>query len=145
MIAFLDTSAVVKLYIQEVGSAFIREYVQGCSAVLVSAVAYPEGRAALARSHRDGSLDLADYDAAKQGFDADWDRFVVLPAATPTLRLAGDLAERHRLRGFDAVHLASAIVARTVQSSATVDFAAWDARLLAAARAEQFHVVGGTP
>ena len=145
MIAFLDTSALVKIYVQEQGSIFIRQYVQSCSAVLVSAVAYPESRAALARVRRAGSLDLTAFDSAKRQFEADWVRMVVFPAVTSTLRLAGDIAERHKLRGFDAVHLASAIVARESEHSAPVSFATWDGQLLEAARAEQFDVVGGLP
>ena len=56
MIVFLDTSALVKLYVQEDGSDDIRRYVGTCDAVMVSAAAYPEARAALARVYRDGSL-----------------------------------------------------------------------------------------
>jgi predicted nucleic acid-binding protein len=142
MIVFLDTSALVKLYVQEQGSEYIRRYVGACDAVMVSAVAYPEGRAALARVHRNGSLDAPDYQLAKQQLETDWIRMVVLPATTSTLRIAGDLAEHHALRGFDAVHLACALVGRTAQHGSPVSFATWDGELVAAARREQFEIVG---
>lgn len=141
MIVFLDTSALVKLYVQEEGSAFIRGYVESCTAVLVSAVAYPESRAALARVRRAGSLNPSDYELAKQRLESDWSQMAVLPAVTSTLRMAGDLAERHKLRGFDAVHLASAIVARESQRRTPISFATWDGQLLDAARGEQLAVV----
>jgi predicted nucleic acid-binding protein len=145
MIVFFDTSALVKLYVHEAGSSFIRQYVQSCSAALVSVVAYPEGRAALARVFRAGSLTVTDYEAAKRRLEGDWGRLVVLPAATSTLRLAGDLAEQHKLRGIDAVHLASAVVARQTGTVGPIAFATWDRQLLTAAGAEQFAVVGGSP
>jgi predicted nucleic acid-binding protein len=143
MIAFLDTSALVKLYVQEPDSTFVRRYVQSCSAILVSAVAYPEGRAALARVQRAGALTVADYVSAKERLEGDWGQLVVLPAVTATLRLAGDLAEQHRLRGFDAVHLASAIVARRTGTAGPIAFATWDNQLGGAASAEKFDVVSG--
>jgi hypothetical protein len=48
-------------------------------------------------------------------------------------RAAGDLAEIHGLRGFDAIHLASALWLRDKTSPAGLAFAAFDHRLLAAA------------
>ncbi len=48
---------------------------------------------------------------------------------------AGELAEKHAVRGFDSIHLASAISLRD-QVASSVAFSAWDARLLSAAKAE---------
>ena len=59
---------------------------------------------------------------------------------TPELeRSAGDLAEARALSGFDAIHLASALVL----AGAPVVVATWDARLQAAARAVGFAVLPG--
>lgn len=141
MILYLDTSAAVKLYVQEAGSTYIRKCLQQCDGSLISAVGYPETRAAFARAFRHGLLSPTDYDRVKQRFELDWLHFAVVPATEPTLRLAGDLTERHKLRGFDAVHLASAIVARDAQQTTTVSFATWDAQLGDAARSEHFEVL----
>jgi len=45
-------------------------------------------------------------------FDRDWRRYVRIPVTSRLVRLAGELAERHALKGYDAVHLASAVTLR---------------------------------
>jgi hypothetical protein len=52
-------------------------------------------------------------------------------------RLAGDLAAKRALRGFDAIHIAAAITLRAAAPEFTA-FGVFDARLEAAARAEAF-------
>jgi len=60
---------------------------------------------------------------------------IVLEASERLVRSAGMLAERYILRGFDAIHLASALFFWR-ESGEVVTFSAWDDRLLAAAAAE---------
>ena len=107
MILYLDTSSLVKLYVDEPGSADVRQLVDQAEIVTASVVAYAEGRAALARRRRERSLTVAEHRRAKRAFDADWPRVLALDVSDHLARSAGDLAERHRLRGFDALHLAS--------------------------------------
>jgi len=56
VICYLDSSALVKLYVHEQGSETVRKLVDAASAVATSKVAYPEARAALARGFREGSF-----------------------------------------------------------------------------------------
>jgi predicted nucleic acid-binding protein len=107
VILYLDTSSLVKLYVDEPGSADVRRLVDQAEIVTASVVAYPEARAALARRRRERSLTVAAHRRAKGALDADWPRVLALDVSSPLARSAGDLAERHRLRGFDALHLAS--------------------------------------
>ncbi len=107
MILYLDTSSLVKLYVAEPGSAEVHRLVDRAEIVTASVVAYPEARAALARRRRERSLTVAAHRRAKQAFEADWPRVLALDVSSPLARSAGELAERHRLRGFDALHLAS--------------------------------------
>jgi len=72
-------------------------------------VAYPEARAALARRKRERSLTVVGCRRAKAAFEADWPRVLALDVSSPLARSAGDLAEQHGLRGFDALHLASSL------------------------------------
>ena len=58
MILYLDTSALVKLYVEEPNSEEVRSAVDGAVAVAVSEVSYTEARSALARREREGSLSL---------------------------------------------------------------------------------------
>jgi predicted nucleic acid-binding protein len=60
MICYLDTSAPVKLYVQEPGSEMVRKLVDEVYVVATGKVAHPEARAALARGFRDGLLEEKD-------------------------------------------------------------------------------------
>jgi len=141
VIAYLDSSTLVKMYVDEVGRPAVRTLVATAQAVAVWAVAYPEVRAALARRMRDGTLAPERLPVITRQLDAGWQRLAVVAASGGMLRLAGDLVEDHALRGFDAVHLACAIVLRD-RGVAPITFACWDTRLLMAARAEGFDVLG---
>ena len=108
MIAYLDTSALVKLYVDEPSSAVVRAVVERASHVLTSRVAYPEARAAVARRRAEGAISRADLRRIVAALDADLSTLVVVELTADIAHLAGDIAERHGLRGFDAIHVASA-------------------------------------
>jgi uncharacterized protein len=77
--------------------------------VASSILAYPEGRSALAAARRAGRLSLSDYDKALEGFEATQTELLLIGIDEPLARHAGDIAEELKLRGYDAVHLASAL------------------------------------
>jgi predicted nucleic acid-binding protein len=95
-----------------------------------SQLVYPEARAALAAAERQGRIDRRGLRRAVSD----------LEQATAAMRLigvdhalayqAGSLAERHALRGYDAVHLASALLIDEPE----LLIATWDRELAAAAR-----------
>ncbi len=133
MILYLDTSSLVKIYITEAGSSDVRALVERAVVVATSRIAYPELRAALARRRRERTLRPKDFTTAKRAFEADWPRYVVIDATSAVCGEAGDLAEQYRLRGFDAVHLASfAEVARGI-GPGHARFSSFDDRLNRAA------------
>ena len=107
MILYLDTSSLVKLYVDEPGSEDVLRLVDQAELVTTSVVAYAEARAALARRRREKYLKPEGHRRAKAALDADWDSILTLEVGETLAKSAGDLAERHRLRGFDALHLAS--------------------------------------
>ncbi len=128
MICYLDTSALVKLYVHEQGSKTVHELVDAVSVVATSRVAYPEARAALARGFRENTLTEKDYRLVVTALQHDWASYFVLEVSNSIALLAGELAEKYRLRGFDAIHLATALTLKTqVQSRVVV--ACWDVRL----------------
>ena len=134
MTLYLDTSSLVKLYVEEVGSADVRNRLAEANVVATSIVAYPETRAALARLRRSGDLTPARFAAVKRDFEGQWPAFLALDVTPPLSREAGELAERYALRGFDALHLASfAEVARRAGPAQT-RFSSFDDRLNKAAR-----------
>lgn len=99
-----------------------------------SVVAYPEARAAFARRKRERSLTPMDWRRAKAAFEADWPRLLALDVSSPLAKSAGELAERHRLRGFDALHLASYLAIVREFPEEDVRFSSADRHLERAAR-----------
>lgn len=132
MIVYLDTSALVKLYVQEVGSAKVKRAVARAELVATSLVAYVEARSAFARKHRMADIDAAALKRHNHEFEQGWNRLDRLPVDETTIRRAGDLAEQFRLKAYDALHLATVdLMEVTLRSS--VSFACFDAALNRAA------------
>lgn len=93
-------------------------------------LSYPEGRAALAAARRGGRLTAAAHTRAFESFESLYDELSLVGIDVQLAREAGKLAEQSALRGYDAVHLASALSAGD-----TVTLVSWDEDLrLAAAR-----------
>lgn len=128
MICYLDTSAMVKLYVAEEASEIVRELVDSAFVVATCKVAYAEARAALARGFREGALDEKGYRLAVGALMSDWDSYFSVEVSDALVKLAGDLAEEHQLRGFDAIHLAAALILNR-QVRKPIAVACWDARL----------------
>jgi predicted nucleic acid-binding protein len=130
-LAYFDSSALVKLIVDEDGSRDVAVLWDGADAVVSSRVAHPEVRAALAAAHRDRRIDDAGHDQAKDA----WSEFhAALRMVELTAEVedgAAHLAEAHALSGFDAIHLASALTLAEAQ----LIVATWDQRLLQAAKA----------
>lgn len=140
MILYLDTSAVVKLYVEEQGTATVVTRVGDAEAVATVRVAYAEARAALARHRREGGLTPVGLRQAVRELDREWGMYNVVDVNDPLVRRAGALAERHALRGYDAVHLAAALDLRA--AGGEVEFLSFDARLNRAARRERLSAHG---
>ena len=133
MTLYLDTSSLFKLYVEEAGSDEVRQDLAEAETVATSAVSYAEARAAFARLRRDGQLTPAMLIAVKRDFDADWSRLAIIEATVSLCRAAGELAERHGLRGCDSIHLATFLqLARERQPSET-RFSSFDRHLNRAA------------
>lgn len=133
MILYLDSSSLVKIYIEEAHSDLVREWVVAAEAVATSRVAYPEAVSAFVRRKEKGDLDSHALELLQETLDSDWSSFVLMPVKE---RRAGTFAARHLLRGFDAIHLAAVADLRATLPGDYVVFSAFDRRLLQAAGAE---------
>jgi len=129
---YLDTSALVKLYVKEEGSESIRDAIGRARLASTSVIAYVEARAAFARRRREGGLRVSDYRRVIRSLDVDWPHFVRLEASESLIRDAARLAEVHGLRAYDAIHLASALVLKQ-RLGAPVVLGCWDTELKSAA------------
>jgi predicted nucleic acid-binding protein len=142
VILYLDTSAVVKLYATEPGSAETERLVTASRQVASSLIAYAETRAALARKFRMRQMNQNEFDARKDEFELHWAGFFKLPVDAQVVRLAGELAERFGLRGYDAIHLATADQLYR-QTRSPIRFACFDSALNAAASRLGLKVAAG--
>lgn len=137
---YLDASALVKRYVRESGSSVVDSLFVGATPIATSRVAHTEVFSALARRCREGDLSERRYSVAARQFDTEWNALVRVDVTEDLLVDARRLLERHPLRGFDAIHVASAISLRK-ELDIEVTLAAADRRQLDAAVAEGLEVV----
>jgi len=139
-VIYLDTSALVKRFVNEKGSELVQSLVQGTNAVATAKIAYVEIYAGLNRKLRERNLSRANYALACRQFEGDWHAYVRVELIDDILLLARDLTQRYPLKGYDAVHLASALQLKSALDE-EVRFAAADKNLLKAGQAEALDVV----
>lgn len=124
-LVYFDSSALVKLVVNEPGSDLAATLWNSCDAALSSRLAYPEVCAALAAAGRNHDLADRDVDAALNDWEVFWASIRPVELTAEVARRAGTLASQHSLRGADAVHLSSALAIGTNDLTVAV----WDRRL----------------
>jgi predicted nucleic acid-binding protein len=84
-------------------------------------------------AERQRALSPSAHRGVVRNLDQDWGRYLRIEAGEALIHEAASLAERHRLRGYDAIHLASAILVKNRLAEPVV-FSSEDTALEAAAR-----------
>jgi uncharacterized protein len=137
---YLDTSAMFKRYMDEYGSDWLREQMDRASMLVVSQMLVVEIISALNRRVREKTLSWGNYQRVRDIiFDDCRTTYQVIAPAKPVLNLACELLERRSLRGYDAVHLATALIAHSSLRARDLPglvFLCADDQLVAAAAAE---------
>ncbi len=128
----------MKLVIDEAGSDLATELWNTGQPLAASILAYPEGRAALASARRADRLSERTFDNALAEFEQVRYELVAIGVDEILARQAGELADLLGLRGYDAVHLASALAL-----GGDVALISWDADLTAAAKQLGLATAGG--
>jgi predicted nucleic acid-binding protein len=132
---YTDTSALVKRYFRETGTEVVADVLRGADLVATSRVAFAEAAAAVARRTREGVLAPKQRDRVLDRLARDFERIAVVDVTERVVRACRDLVVRHPLRGFDSIHLSSALlVAGDLRSDWT--FLCSDKPLLDSAAAE---------
>ena len=108
MIAYFDTSALIPLLVDEPGSERASRLWDVADNVVAVRLIYAEARAALAQAARLGRLAAADLATAIDALEGLYANLDLLEVDERLVRRAGELAQHHALRGYDAVHLAAA-------------------------------------
>jgi len=131
VIVYLDTSALVKLVVEERGSDVVEALVSTTEYAVSSVISYAECRSAIARAASVGRVDTTE---AVRSLDQVWGAVQTLDVDQRLSARAGELAGRHLLRGMDALHLATAL--EIASPDLAVAFATFDRTLARAAAAE---------
>ena len=131
MTAFLDTTALLALYLDEAGSLKIRGYAEIADRRCVCSIAWLEAHGALRRRIREGRTSEANARRTLERLAADSGSFTRIHVDDSLARLAGALAERHELDGVAALQVAAALVEG--RRGHAVRFLTLDERLAAAA------------
>jgi uncharacterized protein len=108
---FVDSSALVKRYINETGSQWILNLCDPVSNhdIVIAAIAGVEITAAITRRSRGGSIDAEDAAALCHQFRVDLEtEYQVIDISDRIIAVAMNLAQAQALRGYDAVQLAAA-------------------------------------
>jgi predicted nucleic acid-binding protein len=133
LILYLDSSALVKIYVEEAGSDKVRQAVERAAVSGTSQVSRVESIAAFKKLTRKGALPLEKADACVKALRSDWSDLFQLEVQTYIVDSAAALAWDLDLRGNDAIQLASALRWKK-ETSSEVTFASWDSKQREAAR-----------
>lgn len=138
---YFDSSALVKRYTAETGSAWVQACCNDPAHVIAMAdIGRVEMAAALAGKLRGKLITQTEYQSIRARLAADMQkRCHLIPVDSQRIDEAVDLTARHKLRGYDAIHLACALhLNRALASNdlAQLVFIASDEDLLNAAQAE---------
>lgn len=136
---YLDTSALLKLYVEEDGTERVAYAVEEAEdgRIVILDLAPLEARSAIRRREREGDIASADADRVLQQIEDDVSAlFLVQPSTSAVMEEAARLIDRHPLRAYDALQLAGCLVVRLGMPE-PVTFVCADARLCEAAASEE--------
>ena len=123
---FFDSSALVKSYIAEAGTDWVRTILDDPQhRIAISALAEVEVTSALTRRFNEGDLTQVELDQACDELSQDCAVYFLVEVTRQILEAAVGNARNYYLRAYDAVQLASAVAVRTAllaTQSNVVDF-----------------------
>ncbi len=136
---YLETSALVKLYVFESGTERLLRLTAddaGHRFVILS-LAQVELRAAIRRRQRSGEIEASDADQLIESFGKHAEgKFQIQPLSDALLDVASALIDAYVLRGYDSMQLAGYLMLRSSSGGVEPTFVCADNALLLAARNE---------
>lgn len=110
MILYCDTSALIKRYVEEEGTGRVDALWSRADGVATSVVAFAETMAAFGRKRREGLLTRKEHAETTKKFKEDYRHLILVPIHGELNEVIEGLLKRHPLKGFDAIHLSSALL-----------------------------------
>ncbi len=133
----MDTSALFKRYIPEIGSAWVQNLAdpQVGNTIIIARLTTAEFIAALIRRQRDKQINISQFNTLRRAFLHEVEyRYIVINLNKDVIAAAHDLLISHPLRTLDAIQLAAGL--KAAQTFPEITFMSADTRLLDAATAE---------
>jgi uncharacterized protein len=133
LILYLETSALLKLYVAEPEAERVHKAVRSAAAISTHLIAYAEVRSAFSKALRMNRINAEGLRRHQRELDADWENFMVLQVDERLVRRAGELIDHYSLRAYDSVHLAAAESLTGGRDAARLTFLSFDIDLVRAA------------
>jgi predicted nucleic acid-binding protein len=140
VILYCDTSAFLKLFVDEEGSDWMIKARDACQSIAVCRITWAESMAAFAQRSRFKGANKAALDQSRTALQQAWHGFAIVDISQLIVEQAGVYAEAFALWGYDSVQLAAAHNLQE-QVSLPLTFACFDRRLNQAAQLLRLEVL----
>jgi predicted nucleic acid-binding protein len=140
VILYLDTSALIKRYVEEQGSSDVLDWMDDSDLNGTALVTRVEVAAAITRAVRRKYVSQEDARQFLDMFHKEWSSFTRLPVTEPLVARADALVCEYNLRGYDALHLSAALTWQDLLDL-PVTVATYDKELAEAARTSDMVVL----
>jgi len=139
MITYFDTSSIMKWLFEEPYSEQADQARANADFAVTSLMAYPEVLSAIRRARQEGRCSESEMAFARKEFLSLWNDFTWIRPSEALVFETQDLIFLHGLRGYDAIHLASALVLKR-EAESEILFSCFDRKLNRAAAGEGLQV-----
>ncbi len=136
MIVYFDSSSIVKWFIDEEKMALSRKIRDKAGISLTSPIAFPEVMSAFHRAGKEKYCSTTDLKLIREEFSLIWPNFQLVEINAFLIQQAGNLVFTHGLKGYDSVHLASALTLKNTEEKIDTFFSCFDSKLNRAAEKE---------
>ena len=138
MIAYFDSSSIVKWFFDEPFMELARDIKDKAGSIFTSLISFPEVLSAFNRAWKDGRCLKPEMEIVRDEFMRIWPDFRWIKIDERLIGRTENLIFRHNLRGFDALHMASAISLMKESAGIELFFSSFDKNLNRAAQKEGF-------
>jgi predicted nucleic acid-binding protein len=141
VIAYFDSSSIVKWFFDEVHMDLARDARDRAEVCCTSLLAYVDVLSAINRAWRADRCLKSEMEIVRGEFQRIWPDFIWIRVDERLMYQSGQIILGHGLKGFDAIHLASAILLKEeIGERQEILFSCFDKSLNLAARKEGFMI-----
>jgi len=130
---YIDTSALIKIYVQESNSELVKGWIENAEVVATGLMTRAETSSGINRVFRMKIANESQYRTALSDFRRNWEEWHRIPVTEQIVARADFLICQFVLKGYDAVHLACALTCQDILQS-PVTLATFDSQLHEAAK-----------